>query len=575
MNNKPTYEELEIQIKKLKNQASRTSFSEKLTRVLFDISNAVVTSTSLDELYKTIYNCLDRLMGLPNFYIALYDTESQRLCIPYFHDQYDDFSEYEAFFKPDNSLTGEVLKAGRPLLLRESSLKQRKIQGKILGTTPRIWLGVPLKKNELAFGVIAVQSYDDPDYFTESDLDILVNVSNQVALAIDRKRSLDERNMLKNYLSSIINSMPSILVGVDTSGLVTQWNFQAELETGLRDKDAIGKKLTDVFPRLYSIMDNINDSMNSGRIRTCLKHEYSTKNETRYEDIIIYPLATQEVNGVVIRMDDITDQVRLEEIMIQSEKMLSIGGLAAGMAHEINNPLAGMMQNAQVIYNRLYNNLPANEKAAEEAGISMDQIRSYMEKRQIFKKLDMINETGSRAARIINNMLAFARKSRSVFEIHDMADIMNKTIELASSDYNLKKQYDFKLIKIIKKFENSLPPVRCDKIKVQQVFLNILKNGAEAMFEAEKGSTYVPHFILRIYKKDKDICIEIEDNGPGMDERTRTRLFDPFFTTKDQGRGTGLGLSVSYFIIVKDHKGHMSVESSLGRGTRFIITLPF
>ena len=575
MNNKPTYEELEIQIKKLKNQASRTSFSEKLTRVLFDISNAVVTSTSLDELYKTIYNCLDRLMGLPNFYIALYDTESQRLCIPYFHDQYDDFSEYEAFFKPDNSLTGEVLKAGRPLLLRESSLKQRKIQGKILGTTPRIWLGVPLKKNELAFGVIAVQSYDDPDYFTESDLDILVNVSNQVALAIDRKRSLDERNMLKNYLSSIINSMPSILVGVDTSGLVTQWNFQAELETGLRDKDAIGKKLTDVFPRLYSIMDNINDSMNSGRIRTCLKHEYSTKNETRYEDIIIYPLATQEVNGVVIRMDDITDQVRLEEIMIQSEKMLSIGGLAAGMAHEINNPLAGMMQNAQVIYNRLYNNLPANEKAAEEAGISMDQIRSYMEKRQIFKKLDMISETGSRAARIINNMLAFARKSRSVFEIHDMADIMNKTIELASSDYNLKKQYDFKLIKIIKKFENSLPPVRCDKIKVQQVFLNILKNGAEAMFEAEKGSTYVPHFILRIYKKDKDICIEIEDNGPGMDERTRTRLFDPFFTTKDQGRGTGLGLSVSYFIIVKDHKAHMSVESSLGRGTRFIITLPF
>ena len=117
--------------------------------------------------------------------------------------------------------------------------------------------------------------------------------------------------------------------------------------------------------------------------------------------------------------------------------------------------------------------------------------------------------------------------------------------------------------------------MRCDKIKVQQVFLNILKNGAEAMFEAEKGSTYVPHFILRIYKKDKDICIEIEDNGPGMDERTRTRLFDPFFTTKDQGRGTGLGLSVSYFIIVKDHKGHMSVESSLGRGTRFIITLPF
>ncbi len=574
MNRKPTYEELEIQIKKLKNQASRTSFSEKLTRALFNISNAVVTSTSLNELYKTIYNCLDRLMGLPNFYIALYDKKTQTLSIPFFHDQYDDFSDYEKSFTADNSLTGEVIMAGRPLLLTESMLKQRKIQGKILGTTPRIWLGVPLKKNESTFGVIAVQSYDDPDYFTEPDLDILTNVSNQVALAIDRKRSLDERNILRNYLSSIINSMPSILVGVDTSGRVTQWNFQAELETGVRGKDAVGNKLTDVFPRLCSIMDNINDSMNSGRIRTCLKHEYSAGNETRYEDIIIYPLITREVNGVVIRMDDITDQVRLEEIMIQSEKMLSIGGLAAGMAHEINNPLAGMMQNAQVIYNRLYNNLPANEKAAEEAGISMDQLRSYMGKRQIFKKLDMINETGSRAARIVNNMLAFARKSRSVFEPHDMADILDKTIELASSDYNLKKQYDFKLIRIIRKFEDSLPPVPCDKTKLQQVFLNILKNGAEAMFDTEKGSAYTPQFILKIYKKNQDICIEIEDNGPGMDEKTRTRLFDPFFTTKGQGRGTGLGLSVSYFIIVKDHRGRMSVDSSPGSGTRFVITLP-
>ncbi|NOX33000.1 MAG: GAF domain-containing protein [Deltaproteobacteria bacterium] len=571
---KPTYEELEKRIIELEGHALKKTFSEKLAQTLFDISNAVNTTTDLNELYKSIYESLDRLMGLPNFYIAVFEKKINKLAIPFFVDQYDKYSEYETYFTETNSLTGEVLQKKCPLLLNEAQLKKRGANGRILGTTPKIWLGVPLIKREKPFGVISIQSYDDPNYFSRKDLDILISVSNQVALAIERKQSLDERDMLKNYLYNIINSMPSILVGVDKKGIVTQWNFQAELETGVKAEDAKEKRLVDIFPRLSRNMDEINTSIRSNKIKTTLKQEYFTGRETRYEDIIIYPLVTNGADGVVIRMDDITDKVRLEEMMIQSEKMLSIGGLAAGMAHEINNPLAGMMQNAQVIYNRVSRDIPANEKAACEVGISMKDIRAYMEKREILYKLEMINETGKRAAKIVKNMLSFARKSDAVLEAHDLANLLEKTIELARSDYNLKKKYDFKLINIIKEFDPSITPVFCDKNKIQQVFLNILKNGAEAMFEL-KDNSFAPCFILRLYKKDTMACIEIENNGPGMDEGKRKRLFEPFFTTKPVGEGTGLGLSVSYFIIVKDHKGEMTVESTPDKNTKFIIKLPF
>ncbi len=573
MDIKPTYDELKKRVVELEDKADKKAFSEKLTRTLFDISNAVNTTTDLNELYKSIYQSLDKLIGLPNFFIALCKEEITKVHIPFFIDEYDDFSKYKGDFTDKNSITGEILKRKIPLILDEDQLIKRAARGATIGTTPKIWLGVPLIENKEPIGVMAVYSYDDPDYFDHGDLDILISVSNQIALAIQKKQSIDERDMLKNSLHNIINSMPSILVGVDINGIVNQWNLQAELETTVKEEDAKGKSLVTVFPRLSQIMGQIIQSIQSKKIKTKLKQEYFTGTETRYEDIIIYPLITDRVDGVVIRMDDITDQVRMEEMMIQSEKMLSVGGLAAGMAHEINNPLAGMMQNAQVVHNRISKNLPANEKAARELGISMEDIRSYMDKRQILHKLEMITETGLRAARIVKNMLAFSRKSDSVLEAHDLCDIIRETIELTKSDYNIKQHYDFKLIDIVEEFDSSLPHIFCDKNKIQQVFLNILKNGAEAMFE-HKNNSFAPRFILRLYKESTMACIEIENNGPQMEEETRRRLFEPFFTTKPVDRGTGLGLSVSYFIITKDHKGEMAVDSPPDNNTKFIIKLP-
>jgi signal transduction histidine kinase len=288
-----------------------------------------------------------------------------------------------------------------------------------------------------------------------------------------------------------------------------------------------------------------------------------------YENLTVYPLLGEEMDGAVIRIDDVTDQVQIEEMMIHSEKMLSVGSLAAGMAHELNNPLAGMMQNAQVMAGRLSGTLPANEKAAAEVGVSMDAVRAYMEKRDIIHIAELINDSGKRAAKIIRNMLSFARKSQSKKMAYRLSEILDKTIEIAGSDYDLITNYDFKQIEIIRAYDADEPAVFCDESKIQQVFWNILKNGAEAMQE-KKGPA---RFYLRIYQSGHSVNVEIEDNGPGMDKNIRKRVFEPFFTTKGKEKGTGLGLAVSYFIIVKDHGGKIHIESHKGLGTKFIVQL--
>jgi len=259
--------------------------------------------------------------------------------------------------------------------------------------------------------------------------------------------------------------------------------------------------------------------------------------------------------------------------MIQSEKMLSVGGLAAGMAHEINNPLAGILQNIQVVQDRTSTGLEINEEVAAECGTTLDAIGAYMKRRRVDSMLEAIRESGSRAAKIVDNMLSFSRKSSSEVDYHNPGNLLDQTIDLAANDYDLRKKYDFRKVEIVRQYEPGLNRVPCEGTKIQQVLLNLLKNGAHAMAEQE-NPTEPPRLILRTMRDGQMARIEVEDNGTGMDEATRKRVFEPFFTTKEVGVGTGLGLSVSYFIITENHHGTMAVESTSGRGSKFIIRLP-
>ncbi len=387
------------------------------------------------------------------------------------------------------------------------------------------------------------------------------------------KLNVEDSNIsLRAMLSNIINSMPSIIIGVDTQARITLWNTEAHTLTGKSFQEAEGQILFEVFPLIKKEKSIIFQALENGEIIKEQRIEIILKNERLFYDITVYPLISQIIDGAVIRIDNTTDRVKMEEMMIQTEKMQSIGGLAAGMAHEINNPLAGIIQSAQVIQNRIKPDMAKNQQAADCLGVDLIKINAYMENRSILQMLSFILEAGKRAADIVSNMLTFSRKSDSSYSKWDISTLLDQTINIMEKDYDFNKRIDFKKIRINRAYSPNLPQVSCDVSKIQQVFFNILKNGAHAMMENPENNP--PQFTIQASLDIDSVLIKIQDNGPGMDEDTKVRIFEPFFTTKSVGVGTGLGLYISYFIVVENHNGTIAVESFPGKGTTFIIKLP-
>ncbi|MCP4694277.1 MAG: PAS domain S-box protein, partial [Desulfobacterales bacterium] len=275
--------------------------------------------------------------------------------------------------------------------------------------------------------------------YDASDVRQLTLLMDGMFKIIQHKRTGEETRRLQNLLGNIIDSMPSLIVAVDKDCRVTQWNHGAGKATGLSMERARGRGLADVLPGLDREMEKVRRAIDEGRTQKSVRVSHRMGGEMRLVDIIVYPLIDGDDRGAVIRVDDVTEKAHMEEMMIQSEKMLSVGGLAAGMAHEIKNPLGGILQNTQVLKNRIFGDLPQNRRVARECGVSMAAMRSYMEKRGVVRMATSIMESGVRAARIIENVLSFSRKSESRFSPRDLRELMDQTVEIAKTDYNLKK----------------------------------------------------------------------------------------------------------------------------------------
>ncbi len=270
---------------------------------------------------------------------------------------------------------------------------------------------------------------------------------------------------------------------------------------------------------------------------------------------------------------DITETKKMQEMMIQTEKMLSVGGIAAGIAHEINNPLGIVLQAAQNLVQRTRPDFVKNQEAAQAIGLDLELVTNYMRMRKLDVFLEDIQSAALRASAIIRHMLDFSRRSESKRRICDLAAIADKALALAQNDYDLKKSYDFKRIRVDREYAADIPAVHCTETEIEQVLLNLLRNAAQAMAEA-RPPVEEPRIAIRLSRRPGSLRIEVEDNGPGMPPEVQRRAFEPFFTTKAPGVGTGLGLSVSYFIVTKGHGGAMRLESKPGSGSCFIIDLP-
>lgn len=338
----------------------------------------------------------------------------------------------------------------------------------------------------------------------------------------------------------------------------------AEEKTGINSASALGEHLRDVYPTLPVDGDIIGETIEAGAPYLSQNIQETYGGELHYSDLTIYPLIAAQAIGAVIRIDDVTLRVRVENMMIQNEKMLSLGELAAGMAHEINNPLSTILHGVQNIYRRISPTLAANQEAAERHNITLSQLTGYLDERRISQFLEDIREAGERSADIVTNMLDFSRTSSQTQRLFDLGHVVRHGVELLAAERASLPAIELDI-------DPSLEQIYGSAAEIQQVLLNLVRNAAQALIEA---SSSVPLIRITVSQCDKYATVCVEDNGAGMADEVARHIFEPFFTTKEIGQGTGLGLSVSYFIVTEHHGGTIDVESTLGKGTRFTIKLP-
>jgi len=405
----------------------------------------------------------------------------------------------------------------------------------------------------------------------------LVNLNSQLYEEIAKHEITEELlRETQSYIQSIINSMPSILIGVTRDGTITHWNTAAQKATHISYDKALGYTLDTIAPGLAINPELIERAIALQKTQKRENRQQGHGSQANYTDLTIYPLISSEIEGAVIRIDDVTLRVRLETMMVQNEKMNSLGELAAGVAHEINNPLGTILQSIQNIKRRVSSELSKNKSTASELGISLQDINDYLKNREILTFLDDIKDAGERATMIVKNMLEFSRADSKQFNAVDIRELLNRSIDLALHSISASQTALSAKTLVNKHFPEHCPLVNCSATEIQQVILNLLSNAYHAFDETdtkeEKDRTLTIDITLSF--TDEFMNIEITDNGPGMDTWTRRHIFDPFFTTKEVGKGTGLGLSVSYFIITEHHGGSITVDSEVNAGTTFTIQIP-
>ena len=417
---------------------------------------------------------------------------------------------------------------------------------------------------------LGVSRTTEGDFLALDDVELLVTVSNYVAIAIENsrlyrslQRKADEYERLKEFSENIVES---INVGILAAGLddrVESWNTQIERLTGISREEAVGKRLSDLFaPELTQMFAEMRaDEGVHNLYKVSLRQRPAAGSQTSEApvngnnglqlatpalpqiresivNVAIAPLVSKELKqiGRLVIFDDITDRDELERRLMQADKLSSIGLLAAGVAHEVNTPLAVISTYAQMLAKQ----------------ITGDEQKS--------KLLEKIAKQTFRASEIVNSLLNFSRTSPTEFIELDMNRVIRETVSL------VEHQFEKAGVTTTLSLADHLPSVRGNAGKLQQVFLNLFINARDAMFAG--GSLTV-----RSWAEGSFAHIEIADTGQGIPAEHLARIYDPFFTTKGAKKGTGLGLSITYGI-VQEHKGIIEVDSVVGRGTRFRIEFP-
>ena len=407
---------------------------------------------------------------------------------------------------------------------------------------------LPCRLQQKTIAIIGLGRTTHGDYLSSEDVELLESMASYIGIAIQNARlyasleqKISEYERLKEFNENIVESINVGVFAVDLEERIESWNAQMEVMYAMSRQEAVGQNLRDVLPAGF-VSEFLRLKDEPG-VHNLYRFRLQTRSgENRCANVAIAPLVSRnfEVVGRIMIVDDITERTELEAQLAQADKLSSIGLLAAGVAHEVNTPLAVISSYTQML---------------------AKQVRGDQ---RVAPLLDKITQQTFRASEIVNGLLNFSRTGAAEFTALDLNHIIVETLKL------LEHQFRTSQVHLQTSLENDLPPILGNSGKLQQVFLNLFLNAKDAM---AAGGT------LRVATQaNGQVGVDVSDTGSGIALEHMQRIYDPFFTTKStvsdgQRRGTGLGLSVSYGII-REHAGKIQVESKPGSGTTFHLEFP-
>lgn len=398
------------------------------------------------------------------------------------------------------------------------------------------------------------------------------------------------------YVESILTSMPLMLVGLDANGTVTQWNTGAEKITGLPSDQILEKSLWETYPIIPVTKEEVTRALEGNE---AIHLSRSQRGQLHF-DIVIYPIQNAMDTGVVLLIDDVTQQTQSMNQLIQRDKLSSMGELASSMAQDINMPLQHIIQNIE---------LAAAQLTQADAEAAPQQWQALSESLQ--RPLDAARAEGYRAAAITSNLVDFASSHQQIAKPHDVVEILEHAVSLSENIYATTHGLKFSDISITRHYEDNLPPAPCNSSELQQVFLSLLRHCCYALAEKVHAQAkqaeqvpvttpeadldqaansvdteadtkqWTPKITLTVLESYEVLWIKIQHNGLGLSPDEQQMIFEPFFSNTLEQNGvedtSGLGAdrrqSFSHFIVTDHHKGQMAVTSDIAVGTTFHMEL--
>jgi len=533
--------------------------NELVRIVLFEISKACATTRSLDDLLKITHEQLGKILDASNFYVALYEEDTDTITLPYHVDIQDKFASFPA----GKTLTGYVIKTKKPTLVTEDEINALVKAGKIdlVGTPAKVWIGVPFVIDDKVIGVVSVQNYQHEETYSQSDLDLLTFVADQIAGLISRQKAADQLKEEQAYLDQLYQSSSEAITMIDTQGTVQSVNLEFSRLFGYQPSDIIGKQIDEsIVPKYLKDegIRNTNRALTNERVE---RESISQKKNGMLIDvsILVTPIF---INGQIVGAygiyRDITERKRIEKSLIiakekaeESDRLKS--AFLSNMSHEIRTPM-----NAILGFSSLLSD-----------GDSTPEERS--------EYIEIIKDRGNDLMRIISDIIDVAKIESGQLKINIKDCKINYLLEDILTVFNqMKKKQEKQQVELATSLENpdSEFTILTDPQRLRQVITNLIEN---ALKFTESGSVRFGYTLKEDPGIGKSIIFFVEDTGIGIPSDMLNVIFERFRQVDDSHTrkygGTGLGLTICKNL-VHLMGGNLSVASEVGKGTRFTITLP-